>query len=78
MEQSKPIVLKGGWSGCVLTIAIVAARAFQPNSVPMEEWSFGSWLLMTLPVLWPTWLFAVSWSILLALELFGAIFRRRH
>ena len=41
------------WAGVFLSVAIIAIRAFQPNSTPMETWSFGSWMLMLMPVVFP-------------------------
>ena len=66
-RKSVSIPLGGGWPGCALTAAIVAIRAFQPGAEPMSQWSFLSWALMTIPVLFPLyawimvgllWLFA--------------------
>lgn len=57
--------LKAGWSCFLLTAVIVAARAFQPNAQPMCDWSWWSWLLMTLPVTMPIVLMAV-WLVLYA------------
>lgn len=74
----KKITFGGGLAGSVLTAAIVAVRAFQPNSVPMEEWTFASWLLMTLPVTWPTWLFVGWWTAALVCETVASIFRKRR
>lgn len=42
-----------GLCGVLLTIAIIAIRAFQPGAEPMCEWSAWSWFLMTLPVTLP-------------------------
>ena len=57
-QKSVSIPLGGGWPGCALTAAIVAIRAFQPGAEPMSQWSFLSWALMTIPVLFPlyTWI----------------------
>ena len=52
-RKSISIPLGGGWPGCALTAAIVAIRAFQPGTEPMSQWSFLSWALMTIPVLFP-------------------------
>ena len=57
--------LKTGWFCCLLTAVIVAARAFQPNAQPMSDWSWWSWLLMTLPVTMPLVLI-VAWLMLYA------------
>lgn len=38
----------------LLTIAIIAIRAFQTNAQPMSTWSAASWVAMTLPVWLPT------------------------
>ena len=51
MEDNKSISLGcGSLGGVLLTIAIIAIRAFQPNAEPMSQWSAWSWFLMTLPV----------------------------
>ena len=39
--------------GILLTIAIIAVRAFQPGAAPIAEWSIGSWLLMLIPTFFP-------------------------
>ena len=41
------------YAGVMLSVAIVAIRAFQPNAQPMESWSFFSWCLMLLPTIFP-------------------------
>ena len=41
------------WTGVLLSIAIIAIRAFQPNATPIESWTIGSWILMLLPVIFP-------------------------
>ena len=50
------IPLGGGWSGCALTAAIIAIRAFQPGAEPMSQWSFLSWAFMTIPALLPAYM----------------------
>ena len=74
-RKSVSIPLGGGWPGCALTAAIVAVRAFQPGAEPMPQWSFLSWMLMTIPALFPLyawitlgslWLFA--WAVAALLE----------
>ena len=42
----------GKW-GVILTIAIIAIRAFQFGAEPMSQWSAWSWFLMTLPTTFP-------------------------
>lgn len=42
-----------GLCGVLLTVAIIAIRAFQPGAEPMYMWSAWSWFLMTLPVTLP-------------------------
>lgn len=44
-------------------LTIVLARASQPGSLPMEEWSFLSWLLMSLPVTLPYLGFAFAFLV---------------
>ena len=66
-RKSVSIPLGGGWPGCAFTAAIVAIRASQPGAAPMSQWSFLSWAVVTIPVLFPLdawitlgslWLFA--------------------
>ena len=66
-RKSVSIPLGGGWPGCALTAAIVAIRAFQPGAEPMSQWSFLSWALMTIPVLFPLY----AWITLGSLWLFA-------
>ena len=66
-QKSVSIPLGGGWPGCALTAAIVAIRAFQPGAEPMSQWSFLSWALMTIPVLFPLY----AWITLGSLWLFA-------
>ena len=66
-RKSVSIPLGGGWPGCVLTAAIVAIRAFQSGAEPMSQWSFLSWALMTIPVLFPLY----AWITLGSLWLFA-------
>lgn len=49
------------WSGTILSIAIIAIRAFQPNATPIETWSVLSWFLMLLPTYAPfvIWMFVM-------------------
>ena len=64
-RKSVSIPLGGGWPGCALTAAIVAIRAFQPGAEPMSQWSFLSWALMTIPVLFPLYAWITLGSLLL-------------
>ena len=64
-RKSISIPLGGGWPGCALTAAIVAIRAFQPGAEPMSQWSFLSWALMTIPVLFPLYAWITLGSLLL-------------
>ena len=41
------------WPGVLLSIAIIAIRAFQANAQPIESWSVFSWFLMMLPIIFP-------------------------
>lgn len=66
-QKRVSIPLGGGWPGCALTAAIVAIRAFQPGAEPMSQWSFLSWALMTIPVLFPLY----AWITLGSLWLFA-------
>lgn len=57
------------WPAVFLSVAIIAVRAFQPNALPMHEWSAMSWFLMLLPTFIP----ALMWIALLFLSAIGAI-----
>ena len=57
------------WPGVVLSIAIIAIRAFQPGAVLMQDWSLMSWVLMLLPAFLPI----VVWLLLLAATTIGAL-----
>ena len=54
--KSVSIPLVAGWPGYALTAAIVAIRAFQPGAEPMSQWSFLSWVFMTIPALFPVYM----------------------
>ena len=54
--KSVSIPLVAGWPGYALTAAIVAIRAFQPGAEPMSQWSFLSWAFMTIPALFPVYM----------------------
>ena len=55
-RKSISIPLVAGWLGYALTAAIIAIRAFQPGAEPMSQWSFLSWVFMTIPVLFPIYM----------------------
>ena len=57
------------WPAVLLSSVIIAVRAFQPNALPMHEWSGWSWFLMLLPVFVP----AMIWIALLFLAAVGTI-----
>jgi hypothetical protein len=77
-KRARSLTISSGLAESILTAAIVAVRAFQPNAVPMEDWSFVSWILMTLPVTWPTWFFVLWWTAAFLVETASAIFRKRR
>ena len=62
-RKSVSIPLVAGWPGYALTAAIVAIRAFQPGAEPMSQWSFLSWVLMTIPALFPLYAWAALGSL---------------
>lgn len=77
------IQLASGWPGYALTAVIIAIRAFQPGAEPMSQWSFLSWVLMTIPALFPLYM----WIMLGSLWLFAraavallekTVSRRKH
>ena len=76
-KENRRITISTGWWGCVLSIAIIAIRAFQPGAEPMSSWSATSWVLMTIPITFPMFIFA-AWGLgFLALAILSALFRKR-
>lgn len=70
-KKSAPSISFGGVGPYLLTLGIVLARAFQPNAIPLSQWSVFSWVLMTAPV----WLqaligllFLLVWIIAFAID----------
>lgn len=57
------------WPGAILSIAIIAIRAFQANAEPMSSWSWWSWALMLLPA----FMSIMIWLMMLGLVIFGAL-----
>ena len=57
------------WPAVFLSTAIIVVRAFQPNALPMHEWSIISWFLMLLPAFIPM----LIWIALFFLLAIGAI-----
>ena len=57
------------WAGVLLSIAIIATRAFQNGAQPIESWSAFSWFLMLLPVVFPL----VLWIAFIFLGLVSAV-----
>lgn len=68
-KKSISFPIASGWPGYVLTTAIVVIRAFQPGAEPMSQWSFLSWILMTIPALFPLYM----WIIIGSLWLFAQV-----
>lgn len=62
-RKSVSIPLVAGWLGYALTAAIVAIRAFQPGAEPMSQWSFLSWVFMTIPALLPVYMWIAFGSL---------------
>ena len=62
-KSDKQVVLTGGAFGSAMSCIIIASRAFQPNAIPMSEWSVFSWFLMLLPAYWPFVVMAVFYSL---------------
>lgn len=76
--ENRSVTIGNSWLGTILTVAIVATRAFQPGSEPMSSWSFTSWLWMTLPLTWPILLFT-AWGAAWALvSIASCLFKRRR
>lgn len=65
MSDRRFEIRTGPW-GFVLSAAVVLARAFCPGAVPVDEWSWWSWILMTAPALLPWYLFLACWAVSLA------------
>ena len=59
-KDNSMLTVSTGLCGVLLTIAIIAIRAFQPGAEPMSQWSAWSWFLMTLPVTLPLILFVLT------------------
>lgn len=78
MSEQKTISITSGWWGTLLTVAIVAVRAFQPGAEPMSQWSAWSWVMMTIPILWPLWAFVATKTLWLVFELVNAVFFHKH
>lgn len=78
MYSKNSVVLTSGWWGWITTIAIVAIRAFQVNAEPMAAWSVVSWLFMTLPVLWPLWVFLAAKTLYFLILIVEDVFSRKH
>lgn len=57
------------WPTTILSIAIIAIRAFQQNAEPMSSWSVFSWCLMLLPTMLPF----VIWLIVIVLSLISVV-----
>lgn len=58
-----------------MTILLVAIRAFQPNAEQMSDWSFGSWVMLTLPMLSPLWIAAGFLLVKAAVLALGGLLR---
>lgn len=79
MKTNKTYPITAGWWGTILTVAIVAIRAFQPDAEPMSSWTTLSWVWMTIPCLLPLWMYAVvglARLLLFCLELLLDMFKR--
>ena len=57
------------WPGVLLTLGIIAIRAFQTNAAPIENWSWLSWIWMLLPSILPFFVWFIIflvWFVILA------------
>lgn len=56
MNENKTPNVKVGCSfwGVILTSVIIFVRAFQTNAAPISDWSWQSWIWMTIPIWLPT------------------------
>lgn len=61
-KKTKRVELKSGPYGLAFSAVIVLARALSPNSLPFEEWSAFSWLLMLSPVMFPLYAFMLFYA----------------
>lgn len=76
-NAEKKVTVGNSWLGTILTVAIVATRAFQPGSEPMSEWSVSSWMWMTLPLTWPFAAFLLWGTLWAVAATVTALFGRR-
>ena len=51
------------WSGFLLTTVIIICRSIIPGSYPMEDWSVWSWIFITVPILFPLYLFILVYMV---------------
>ncbi len=61
-RRRKTLELKSGPYGLAFSGLVILARAVSPNSLPVEEWSAASWLLMLAPVMFPLYLFVLFYA----------------
>lgn len=61
-KKTRRLELKSGPYGLAFSAVIVLARALSPNSLPVEEWSALSWLLMLSPVMFPLYAFMLFYA----------------
>lgn len=80
--KSVQVPVVSGWVGYAMTAAIVAIRAFQPGAEPMSEWSWWSWLLMSIPAVLPLYLWVAVGALWLSarglLSALEAVMTRRR
>jgi hypothetical protein len=82
MEREKTklnnVTISMGKYGVILTIAIIAIRAFQFGAEPMSQWSVWSWFLMTLPVTLPMICFLSVGTVALILWIIYTVFSKKR
>ena len=82
MEREKTklnnVTISMGKYGVILTIAIIAIRAFQVGAEPMSQWSVWSWFLMTLPITFPMICFFSVGTVTLILWIMYTVFSNKR
>ena len=77
-EKTNNVTISMGKYGVILTIAIIAIRAFQIGAEPMSQWSAWSWFLMTLPITFPMICFLSVGTVALLSWIICAVFSKKR
>ena len=75
MDTDKTPTLKLGCSCCgvILTAVIILVRAFQPNAIPISDWSWQSWVWMTIPIWLPAIFGIIIFAMFFVLYIWAAV-----